>query len=212
MQESDSEIDALIAQFLACADTNRDAIPDNHFSFSHQTSSGQQYRPYGPKPTFDPVAFSPIPDDEVIALFRLKASRFLELHRQHTSPVDYSDRPFLRSHLQGACRHLRDNLRRVLVTHVPLAEAHVNSNLQHERLCLACIRSRRDMERYQCTTCGGRNPVRGRYKRFSRSAVEITEVSYSPLTWHVPMCCRCRHVISRAYPSPSAPQPQEVSA
>jgi len=210
MDKQIDEIDALIGAFsvIACGEAIPDsASPDNDLSFSQQLSdnagkkqtagSTTNLRPHGPKPTYGPGAFSPIPDEEVIALFRLKAQYFLELHAQHIAPPDPTE-PISRR-LGGCCGHLKDQLRRVLLRHSPRISAHVNSNAPYERLCIACIRMRRNIERYQCTLCGGRNPTRGRFKTFSRSAVEITQVPLPPLTWHVPMCRRCRHVIEVAF-------------
>jgi len=191
------QIDELVGKFLACEDVELLTSPDEDLDFSHpNTLNKQDFRPHGPKPTYGPGALSPIPDEEVIALFRLKAQYFLELYAQHIAPPDPSRG--IRSHLGGCCSHLKDHLRRVTLRLVPSITAHVNSNAPYERLCIACIRMRRNRERYQCTLCGGRNPTRGRFKTFSRSAVEITQVALPPLTWHVPMCRRCRTVIATA--------------
>jgi len=194
----DKQIDELVGKFLACGDVEPLTSPEDDLDFSHPNHrSNSNFRSHGPRPTYGPGAFSPIPDEEIVALFRLKAQYFLELHAQHIAPPDPRG---IRSHLGGCCSHLKDHLRRVTLRLVPSITAHVNSNAPYERLCIACIRMRRNRERYQCTLCGGRNPTRGRFKTFSRSAVEITQVPLPPLTWHVPMCQRCRHVISTAFP------------
>src|SRR5690349_10468564 len=155
MNKQNDEIDTLIGRWLACEDVIPDsASPDNDLSFSQQPigNTTTNFRPHGPKPTYGPGAFSPLPDDEVISLFRYKAANFLEQHQKHTAQVDLIQP--LNSRLGGCCRHLRDHLRRVLIQHVPGITAHINSNAPYERLCLACIRMRRNRERYQCTLCG----------------------------------------------------------
>lgn len=204
---------ALIRAFLAHTDTNADsAIPDNDLEISQPTANdGDAYPTVSIRSRVNHLHGNDkvrifVPDDEVIELFRYKARNFLDLHTEHGRPYDPTKG--IRAHLGGVCRHLRDQYGRILTEHFPGVEAHVHSNAPHERLCLACIRQRRLAERYQCTTCGGRNPTLSRLRR--RSAVETTSVPVSPLIWHVPMCRRCRQVISCAYHSTA--QSEQVSA
>lgn len=203
--EQDPGIDGLIRDFLAYTGARACAIPDNNLHFSQSNRSNNH-------PNHRTRVLPSIPDEEVISLFRFKAQLFLELHRQHVSPVDLT-RP-LSVRLGGCCGHLKDDLQRVLVEDMPQVSGHVNSNAPYERLCLTCIRQRDLAERYQCTLCGGRNPTPS--KLYRHTAVEITPVEYAPLVWHVPMCRRCFGVIESAFQYtgfvPPAEHVQEVSS
>jgi hypothetical protein len=225
MNEQSAEIDRLVLSFLVHTDgETNSATPANELKISHHPNSqpstgstnngslgivsvGTVYRTHGNHE----VRFY-VPDDEVLTVLRYKAAQFLTLHAQHTSPVDLTDRQSLSRRLGGCCGHLKHQLQRVLIEHTPRVEAHVHSNTPYERLCLACIRQRDLAERYACTTCGSRNPTVSHLKR--RSAVETTQVPHPPLTWHVPMCRRCRNIIATAYlpTTPNHNKDEEVSA
>src|SRR5689334_1905531 len=141
-----SEIDTLIERWLyAHTDEAQDsASPDNELKISQQTDT----EPY---PTVSiPTRVNHlhgnqtvriyVSDEEVISLFQYKAGHFLDLHQKHTAPVDLTDPRPLSRRLGGCCGHLKHQLQRVLIEHMPNVAAHVHSNTPYERLCLACIR------------------------------------------------------------------------
>src|SRR4051812_19485668 len=136
MHNQIDEIDRLIVDFarFSYAEPTSTASPDNDLKISHPTFQQSQQS-----------SRATIPDEDVLEKFRYLAGSFLELHARHLTPPDSVEA--LRAHLGGSCTHLRDHYRRAPLPRVPHIQAHVNSNCPYERLCIACIRRRRDVER-----------------------------------------------------------------
>jgi hypothetical protein len=103
--------------------------------------------------------------------------------------------------LDGACRHLRDEIRSAPLRAVPSIPAYVHSDTPFARLCAHCSDRAVWVDEKTCTTCNLPNTLNKPLNQQKRSEYacriyKFHDLRWSALTFVMPLCDSCRDTIS----------------